>query len=228
MDDNITRRRVLTALATAGGIGALGGAGTYALFSDTASTRATFTSGSLDLRVHYDNTYEGAEEQTNSGTIDGQGSTELPGYGDLKPGDSGQMRFCFELATNPAYLWVCGDLTTSSDLADAIEATVRYCDQDGTKGNAIGEKNRSLSSVFSALNDGLPLDYKGRDRDAGEQTAYEPSSSGETTGSCLRLDWRLPDDTDATVQNKEFGFDLRFHAMQARHHDGTNNPCSGD
>ncbi|WP_256686852.1 TasA family protein [Halococcus qingdaonensis] len=228
MTDETTRRRVLTAIATAGGIGALGGAGTYAVFSDTASTKATFTSGSLDLRVHYDRTYVGTEEQTDSGTIDGQESTELPGYSNLMAGDSGQLKFCFELAKNSAYLWTCGELTTSSDLADAIEATVRYCDQDGTKGNPIGEQNRSLSSVFSALNDGVPLDYKGRDRDAGKQTAYEPSSSGETIGPCLCIDWKLPDDTDATVQNKEFGFNLRFHAMQARHHDGTNNPCTGD
>ena len=220
MDDNITRRRVLTAIATAGGIGTLGGAGTYAVFSDSANTRATFTSGSLDLRVHCETTYEGAETRTDSAVIDGQKTAVLPGYDDLKPDDSGQMKFRFELTTNPAYLWLCGDLTTSSDLADAMSVEVQYCEPD-RETIARG----SLESVFSSLAGGIALDDNGANVEPGEQTAYDPSpSSEETTGPCLCIDWNLSD-VGNEIQNDEVGFDLRFHAVQACHHDGTNNTC---
>lgn len=225
--NNITRRRVLAGIATAGTAGALGSAGTYALLSDTARTRATFTSGSLDLRVHYDTTYEGVETQTDSGVIDGAESVELFDRGDLKPGDSGRMKFCFDVTTNPAYLWVCGDLTAGndSDLADAIETTLRYCGSDGT---AIGGENRSLSSVFADLAGGVPLDYDGTDATPGEQTAYEPSSGSGITGPCLCIEWELPAEVGNEIQSDELSFDLTFHAVQARHNDGTDAPCGGD
>lgn len=47
----LTRRRVLTALGTIGAGGAAAGAGTFAAFSDSATTSGSFSAGTLNLTV---------------------------------------------------------------------------------------------------------------------------------------------------------------------------------
>ena len=122
-----------------GGLGAIGvasagaGLGTTAFFSDSESFEEnTLTAGELDLFVHVD--YEEdqgsfAQYSTPPGTFinggvvgesvsdDGTGISIEQGdplsiqVEDLKPGDSGEGKFCFSIVFNPAYMWMCGELT---------------------------------------------------------------------------------------------------------------------
>ena len=204
----LSRRRMLAGLGAVGVASAGAGLGTTAYFSDSERfTNNTLTAGELDLFVHVD--YEEdqgdfARFSTPAGTyitggvvgkdVDGDGAV-VPGeplsveVADLKPGDSGEGRFCFSVVNNPAYLWLCGALTAndqngftepelgaldpdgtenpdpdgSGQLADAMELTVSYCDPDGAAGEPI--VTGSLREVLLALRAGVPL-YGDGDPDA--------------------------------------------------------------
>ncbi len=201
-DTNIglSRRRMLAGLGAVGVASAGAGLGTTAYFSDSERfTNNTLSAGELDLLVHVD--YEEdqgdfARFSTPAGTyitggvvgedVDGDGAV-VPGeplsveVADLKPGDSGEGRFCFSVVDNPAYLWLCGALTAndqngftepelgaldpdgtenpdpdgSGQLADSMELTVSYCDPDGAAGEPI--VTGSLREVLLALRAGVPL-----------------------------------------------------------------------
>ena len=86
----LSRRRVLAALATAGGAGALAGTGTAAVFRDAERSRASITAGIVDLVVEYDVlTGPGADGPDSSGTVDGPRVT-LP-VDSLGPDDEGAV-----------------------------------------------------------------------------------------------------------------------------------------
>lgn len=247
-DDNkieLSRRKVLGSLGLIGGAGAFAGAGTFAFLSDQEDAVVSFMSGKLDLTVHYESTYYGAKKKTKSGTIGGSQGM-LFDWKDLKSGDHGKTKFCFDLKTNPAYLWLCGDIiadseagklteqekengdtTDDGELDEAIKAKLRYCKQDGTVGDIIvGGEDSTLRDVLTALENGIPLDSNGNGgASAGEQDAYDP---GKKTGKCVCIEWRIPEDVDNKIQADKLKFSLIFHAVQARHNDGTGSPCDGD
>ena len=246
MDRFTASRRELLFGAGTISIASLGaGIGTYAAFSDREQTTAIVTSGALDLGVHYESNYNGrASEVVTDGEIDGKPGVvfDLP---DVKPGDSGRSRFCFELRTNPAYLWLCGELTANAEaglteperkaedaanydtgeLADAIDVTLKYADAAGNGGGIITEG--SLRTVLAQLSNGVPLDAAGRgDIDAGAQQAFEPSSGEDPlTEPCLVFEWTIPESVGNEIQTDRVEFGLTFYAQQARHTDGTENPC---
>ena len=189
-----------------GGLGAIGvasagaGLGTTAFFSDSESfENNTLTAGELDLFVHVDYEEEQgsfAEYSTPPGTFINGGVAGANGSGDgvvvpgeplsvrvvdLKPGDSGEGRFCFSIVNNPAHMWMCGELTAndqngfngpeldvldpdgdsgpdpdgSGQLADAMELTVSYCGPDGEIGEGI--VSGTLREVLLSLRAGVPL-----------------------------------------------------------------------
>ncbi|WP_281194023.1 SipW-dependent-type signal peptide-containing protein [Halorubrum sp. F4] len=205
MDDTndnfgLSRRRMLGGLGMIGVASAGAGLGTTAYFSDEESfTENTLTAGSLDLYVHVDYSEDQgdfAQWSTPSGTyvqggvvgedVNGNGAV-APGEPlsiqvvDLKPGDSGEGEFCFSIVDNPAYMWMCGELTANDEntvtepeadsanennaetdtdtdgdgeLADAMEVTLSYC-EDGEVGTEI--ISGSLGEVMAALQAGVPL-----------------------------------------------------------------------
>ena len=241
-----SRRELLFGAGTIG-IASLGaGVGTYAAFSDREQTAAIVTTGALDLRVHHESNYNGQpSEVLTGGEVDGEPGVvfDLP---DVKPGDSGRSRFCFELRNNPAYLWLCGELTANAEtglteperkteddpnsergeLADAIDVTLKYADAAGNGSETITEG--SLRTVLAQLSDGIPLDAAGRGEiDAGAQQSFEPSSGDDPlTEPCLVFEWTIPNSVGNEIQTDRVEFGLTFYAQQARHTDGTENPCN--
>jgi len=242
---NPSRRELLLSIGTIGVASIGAGVGTYAAFRDREQAASIVTAGGLDLRVHHESNYNGRpSDSVTGGTVDGDPGMvfDLP---DVKPGDSGRSRFCFELRTNPAYLWLCGELTANAEagqteperkaetdpgsdtgeLADAIDVTLNYADAAGNSSETITEG--SLRTVLAQLSNGLPLDGAGReDVDAGEQQAFEPGSGDDPlTEPCIVFEWTIPESVGNEIQTDRVEFGLTFYAQQARHTDGTENPC---
>ncbi|AZQ13440.1 SipW-dependent-type signal peptide-containing protein [Halorubrum sp. PV6] len=259
-DDTIglSRRKMLVGLGAVGVASAGAGLGTTAYFNDTETFQGnSLTAGELDLFVHVDYSEDQgsyAQYQTPDGTfIDGnvvgggEGDPLSIQVSDLKPGDSGEGDFCFSIVNNPAYLWMCGDLTANDengmnepetesdetaggDLADAMQVTVSYCTSDGAKGAEI--VSGSLRDVMLALRAGVPLYGDG---DPSAPVANRPAFEGveepfvddapNVAEQCVCFDWIVPTSVGNEIQSDSVEFDFEFYAEQSRHNDGTNNPC---
>jgi predicted ribosomally synthesized peptide with SipW-like signal peptide len=172
--------------------------------------------------------------------------------GDLKPGDSGEGTFCFSIVDNPAYMWMCGGLTANDEngqtepeaavdttagdpgtgageLADAMQVSVSYCEDD-----EIGEEivSGSLRDVMLVLRAGVPLYGDGTpDAPSADRPAFEgvesPFVDDEVNAAeqCVCFEWEVPTDVSNEIQTDSVTFDVEFYAEQSRHNDGTNNPC---
>lgn len=248
---DLTRRKLLIGAGAIGLASAGAGLGTSALFSDRESfANNVITAGTLDLLVHYDAVYNGAPAENlapdPSGIADGAAGL-LYTLDDVKPGDSGTLEFCFEINTNPAYLWVCTELTADAEngqnepeldaegvdtdglgeLDDAVVVNAFYCDEDGEpiEGGELAT-DVSLATFLATYTAGAPLNADAEPALPGDQTPYPPSAEpGVTTGPCLCIEWELPAETGNEVQSDSLAFELAFHAVQARNTDGTLNPC---
>jgi predicted ribosomally synthesized peptide with SipW-like signal peptide len=244
------------------------GLGTTAYFNDTETfANNDLTAGSLDLFVHVDYSEDQgsyAQYSTEPGTyvdgnvvgIEGQevgGEPLSIQVSDLKPGDSGEGEFCFSIVDNPAYMWMCGELTANDEngqsepemdvdstvgegmgeLADAMQVSVSYCtDVEGE--TVIGEEiiSDSLANVMLALQAGIPLSGDG---DAGASLADRPAFEGVTepfvdgdpniAEQCVCFEWVVPTTVENEIQTDSVEFDFEFYAVQSRHNDGTHNPC---
>lgn len=251
---DLTRRKLLIGAGAVGLASAGAGLGTSALFSDTESFEDnTITAGTLDLVVHYDSAYNGAPAENlaanPSGTVDGPAGLFYT-LDDVKPGDTGWFQFCFELTTNPAYLWTCTTQTADDEngqnepeleaegddadglgeLDDAILVDVYYAEEDGTPipGGELAS-GVTLAGALAAFENGRALNADAVDAVPGDQTPYAPSSEpGVTTGPCIRFDWELPAATGNEVQSDSLAFDIDFHVVQSRNTDGTDNPCTDE
>jgi predicted ribosomally synthesized peptide with SipW-like signal peptide len=252
------------------GLGAVGvasagaGLGTTAYFNDTETfANNELTAGSLDLFVHVDYSEDQgsyAQYSTEPGTyvdgntvgIEGEGSTGEPlsiQVSDLKPGDSGEGEFCFSIVDNPAYMWMCGELTANDengmnepemdddqtpdmgDLADAMEVTVSYCTPDGEKGEEI--LSGSLAEVMDALVEGVPLSGDGdasapvanRPAFEGVEAPFDDNNDPVVAEQCVCFEWVVPTSVENEIQTDSVMFDFEFYAVQSRHNDGSHNPC---
>jgi hypothetical protein len=168
--------------------------------------------------------------------------------GDVKPGDSGHVEFCFEIIDNPSYMWACGDLSQAEngftepesdvdddelgELAESIEATLSYCEEvDGELVRAEEIAAGSMVDIFAALADGVPFDGTGTAGLApGDQAPYDEAvvvdGVDAITGPCVCLDWSIPTAVGNEIQSDSMTMGFEFHAVQSRHNDGTANPCT--
>ncbi len=202
------RRRVLAALAAAGGAGALTGPGTAAVFRDAERVDASITAGTVDLIVEYERlTGPGADGPDSSGTVDGPRVT-LP-VDSLGPGDAGSILLTFALpqrgdvVNNPAALWLATDcpVPEATGLGEAIRVTLSYTDCDsGTPGSRI--VGGSLREVADDLRDGHRVD--------GDPTTAEPDCLTEEV--CLLVEYELA----GYVGTETVEFPLWFTAVQCR------------
>ena len=217
----LSRRRVLAALAAAGGTGALAGTGTAAVFRDAERSRASITAGIVDLVVAYDLlTGPGADGPDSSGTVDGPRVT-LP-VDSLGPDDdAGSMLLTFALpqrgdaVNNPAALWLATDcpVPEATGLGEAIEVTVSYADcGSGTPLARI--VSGSLREVADDLRDGRRVD--------GDPTTPEPDCLVDEV--CLLVEYELA----GYVGTETVEFPLWFAAVQCRHATPTNPFASRD
>ena len=268
-DDTIglSRRKMLAGLGAVGAASAGAGLGTTAYFNDTETfDENTLSAGDLDLFVHVDY----SEDQGSYGTYDLPEGTYIDGnvvgggdgeplsieVSDLKPGDSGEGEFCFSVVDNPAYMWMCGELTANDEngqtepemdadssggdpgaglgeLADAMQLSVSYCtDVDGE--SVVGDEiiSGSLRDVMLALRAGVPLSGDG---DGSAPVTNRPVFEGvsepfvegipNVAEQCVCFEWEVPTSVGNEIQTDSVEFDFDFYAEQARHNDGSKNPC---
>jgi hypothetical protein len=165
----VSRRRVLAAIAAAGGTGGFAwtasGAGTTAMLRDDEEFEASLTAGTLDLTIEYEILAgPGADGPERSGTVDGP-RVRLPigALGVDEP--SGRTLLTFSLpqrgraVNNPAALWVatrCPDPAATS-LGEALRLTLSYADcETGARVSRIADG--SLREVATALRGGRRID----------------------------------------------------------------------
>lgn len=255
----LSRRKALGGIGIIGLASAGAGMGTTAFFSDEESFEDnSLEAGELDLYVHYDFYADQGEklgEYTDSGTVqdnESEGASVSYGLEDVKPGDAGELEFCFSIVDNDAYMWMCGELTENDEntvtepeaaseyenndytddeidgdgeLADAIEATLYYYDQEeDSKESEIFDG--TLRGALFALRNGVPLDGEGSENPVDDRNPFAGvEDSKEENDICVLLDWEVPTEVGNEIQTDSVGFDLSFYAEQSRHNDGTTNPC---
>jgi predicted ribosomally synthesized peptide with SipW-like signal peptide len=117
---SISRRKALGGLASIGAATTLGGAATFAQFTDTESQSVTFTAGGIDGTITTNASYlgeqlDGSESEfvANLVEYDGEGAGAELSFLDVKPGDYGSFNFTIEVTNNPA--WVASCLGVQSD-----------------------------------------------------------------------------------------------------------------
>jgi len=163
---SVSRRRLLAALAAAGGAGALTATGTAARFGDAEAFRASLTTGVVDLVVGYElRTGPGAgDPDSGFGTVDGP-RIHVP-VGELDATDSsGSLLVTFALpqgedaVNNPAALWLAADCPTpaATTLGEALRLTLSYADCETGKATAL-IADGSLREVADELRDGSRID----------------------------------------------------------------------
>jgi predicted ribosomally synthesized peptide with SipW-like signal peptide len=254
---DLSRRKMLAGLGAIGLASTGAGLGTSAYFSDREVFQGnTLTAGSLDLRVVYDTSYDsdGAVENmadSSMGVQDGEPAGVFYDLRDVKPGDSGHVKFCFEIVDNPSYMWACGDLSQAEngftepeaevdttpdlgDLAESIDARLVYCEEDQNGDIVEGAEIAAgtMVDIFAALAGGVPFDGAGSAGilDPGTQTPYDDEVVVDDveliTGPCVCLFWEIPTAVGNVIQSDSMTMDFEFHAVQSRHNDGSANPCT--
>ena len=126
-----------------------------------------------------------------------------------------------------------GSTPEYGQLGDAMELSISYCsDVEGE--TEIGDEilSGSLAEVMTLLATGIPLSGDG---DADAALANRPAFEGVESAfdddevnaaeTCLCFEWELPTEVGNEVQTDSVAFDFEFYAEQARHNDGTTNPC---
>ncbi|RLM53632.1 hypothetical protein DVK02_12325 [Halobellus sp. Atlit-31R] len=184
----ISRRKALAALGTIGVASGGAGLGTSAYFNDTESFENNIvTAGTMDLIVDYYSYWN--QGSAGSGFVTGaaNGDAVESELTDVKPGDSGLITLCPRIETNPAYLWLCGELTANDEngqnepevqvddttgarygeLAQNIDLTVEYCEVADDFGQDFGPEDvttvaeawtGTLADFLATIRYGVPLD----------------------------------------------------------------------
>lgn len=221
----LSRRKVLGSLGAIGIGGAAAGAGTSAYFNDEESMNSnTVQAGTLDLELSYNYT----ANMDIAGTKEGSGGAGTGfNLSDVKPGDTGSVGVTVTPVSNPAWIWLDGELVTNSDgtntgpenevddteggdLAQNIDATLSY---DGGPEIASGP---TLEDVLAQINGGRLLDA-----DTGNNSDDYFAADHDQT---LVLDWSIDTGVGNIIQGDKVKFDLTFYAEQARHNDDPQNP----
>lgn len=137
------------------------------------------------------------------------------------------------------------DIDGDGELAQSIEVLVRYCDVaddltvNGDSGFDPADITATYSTIFdgtlaeflAAIRAGVPLDGTAASGLVmpGSQAPYDgtTNSTGNTDvmNPCVCIEWEIPTSVTNEIQSDSLEFDMSFYAEQARHNDGTHNPC---
>ena len=223
---DLSRRKVLGSLGVVGTGAVLGGAGTAALFNDQDDvTGNTMEAGQLDLEVDYT-----AENTGTAQVVERAGNGNLEGFnlGDIKPGDDGSVEVCLKPVSNPAWIWMRGELTENAEngvtepegdvddspdqgeLADYVQAELKY------KSNGDPIATGTLAEVLNGISGGVLIDY--------DPSTSDEDPFPENNRACVVLDWWINEGVGNVIQTDRAKFDLSFYAEQRRHNDSPANP----
>ncbi|WP_276258510.1 SipW-dependent-type signal peptide-containing protein [Haloglomus litoreum] len=129
------------------------------------------------------------------------------------------------------------DNNGEGELEENIDVTMSYCDIDESDGslNSTGAEifSGSLRELLTALQAGIPLDGTGvANPTPGSQAAYDGTTNStgnsDVTNPCICFEWEVPISVENIIQGDTLSFDLSFYAEQARHNDGSENPCKDE
>lgn len=224
---NTMNRTVLVSMVTIGLIAGTVGISTTAYFNDSeTSANNTFDTGAIDLKLGWDELYNGEKD-------DHQELTDNPGpifdLDDIKPGDHGKASVDLNMVENPGWVWMrtrvtadkeieetepetsMGDTDPDGELNDELILTIWKDDGDGElESDEEVLKQGSLRSIQSDLRDGELLGS------FGEEEAH------------LGIKWKLPEDVGNRVQKDRVKMDFDFYAEQRRHNANPENPWTGE
>ena len=135
----------MLSLLVIGVVAMAAGAGTIAYFSDTeTSTGNTFTAGTLDLKVDWNESYNGA-------VIENQPETDNPGaifdLSDVKPGDYGEATISLHVHGNDAY----GIMTIIPTSNDDVSSTEPELDAGDDEDNPTDEWDGELAQNMDVV-----------------------------------------------------------------------------
>lgn len=233
-------RRILVSLMVIGLVGVGLGGTTMAMFNDSeTSNNNQFTAGELDLRVDWNESYNGEHVETQELTNDPGAIFEL---GDLKPGDHGEATVSLHLDDNPGWIWMNLNQTSNWDNA----CTEPEHDAEGQCGS-VGELDEELEFIiWSDDGDNIRQEdehiiFEGTAQELEEQSMSDegilldgnPSTNdveafeGEET-SYIGVKWNLPLETGNHIQGDSVSYDVSFYTEQRRHNDNPDNPWNSD
>lgn len=206
----LSRRKVLAGLATAGGGSAFVGSGASALFTDEETftnnsiQASTSVSGELNLDIT-PRTFEKTDDFGNVGwaNFGNNGRTmHIPAWDVAIPNSDGN---------NPAYVWLrLAACPEPRSCARNIEIELKCDDSTIIQGR--------LDETADQLRRGIPIDPGCADiEQPGSQRCFQPDDSVTIT-----LDWSLLDGFDGCESDIEIPFE--FHARQCRYNEGRENP----
>lgn len=211
----LSRRKVLAGLASAGGTGALIGTGTMALIGD----EALFANNSLytgALRLAVGNDAVDPDQRIFEVDMGDEGCTAFPVS---LPETDGQGN-----ETNPAYVWLgtpsCPN-DPPADFASALNVSLRYtcsetdpCSDSAETEPIIEEQN--FGCFVDTLGSGIRLDPAVCSESTDTDGCFAPGDSVD-----LRLDWKLDDDYEG---DDTATLNFEFVAEQCRHNGGETSP----
>jgi hypothetical protein len=201
----LSRRKVLAGLGTAGGASAFLGSGASALltdeetFSNNAISASTSVAGEIDLDVQPNP----MSVSVDFGNFANNGTITIPAW-DVTLPDIPQ--------NNPAYVWLrLKDCPDPPSCADDLEVELKLDCESGD----ITLVDGVLSNVVDTLRDGVPIDPDCGSEAPGGQSCFE-------TGQSIRviLNWTATE----SFQGCSLQLPFEFHATQCRYNDGAMNP----
>jgi len=226
----LSRRTVLTGLASTGIVGALAGAGTRANVTDNeVFADGTLTAGDIGLRIGSEvDSVEYVDEPRNTceaiSSIEDE-RTRAVSLADLDAGDEGSLLVCLR-QDGPAYVWMRLYVVTND------ENGLRPAEQRA--GDTTGERGELASHLVTDVWIDPGCEGNASERYSGTMEEIDADlapgiriGTPETTEFCLGMAWRLPrySDTElATLRTDQVGFVVEFTAQQVRHNDDPSNP----
>jgi hypothetical protein len=203
----LSRRKVLAGLGTAGGASAFLGSGASALLTDEESFSnnsiqvSTSVAGELELDVR-PNPNETEVSFLNNETI------TMPGWDVLLPDTSGNT---------PAYVWLgLKNCPTPPDCAEKIYPTLSVeCNGETEK---LLNNDKNLIEFANELRSGIPLDPDCDTTVSGQQACFDKGQEVRVI-----FEWGVQGPV-GDCSGVQIPLEFEFHAKQCRYNDGSDNP----
>lgn len=227
-------RNVISSLLIIGIIGAIASSSTLAPLNDTElSPDNLFETGGVDLKVGWNETYNG-------NTVETQAKTDLDTnpiitLEDVKPGDQGRAIFDLEAEGNPAWVTLTINATNDSEgfchepehglepghacteegeLKEHLQLQIWY----ETNGNGRLDRNPPLPNEYTLPFPDMDSNFR-KARTLIDGTPFEGYEPFSGEGRTLGVKWSVPNETGNDIMQDSLTLHLHFNAKQARHTD---------